>query len=323
MNSLSVILAVIWTPPPDISAVDAAQFLSAIRGNEPALVASLLEQNPELLTVRYRDFLRESPLHVAVTNRNLSILTTLLMHCDQPTVFDYDGMTPLHHAALQNQTAHLKLLLQFGADPNPVFRTCHRHNGDRIAACPLSLAAMRGSVEAVQTLLEHGADPSGVFPKLVIGTPAIRACHPLWSSQSQRESNPGNIRVLKLLQDAGADLNGQDTFGNFPLRNAVKKLRVDVVRALLELNVNVNQTDRAGRPALFTLLGSGAVVKTDTEEKRAQAAEIGVMLINAGAKTTIRGKYGKNAEEIAKLTGREWLLRHVLSQENLEKQSRK
>lgn len=165
MNSLGVVLAVIWTPAPDISAADAARFFSAIRGNDHALVASLLEQNPALLTVRRWGLLRESPLHAAVTNRNLSILTTLLLHCDQPTIFAYDGMTPLHHAALQNQTAHLKLLLQFGADPDPVIRLPHRRRGELIATSPLSLAAMRGSVDAVQTLLNHGADPNGVFPK--------------------------------------------------------------------------------------------------------------------------------------------------------------
>jgi ankyrin repeat protein len=66
---------------------------------------------------------------------------------------DYNGLTPLGVAALENNVASMRLLLEAGADPN--FR-------DRGKLTPIFYAIFRQHRAATDLLLAHGADAGGL-----------------------------------------------------------------------------------------------------------------------------------------------------------------
>ncbi|KAG4219193.1 hypothetical protein PC116_g32327, partial [Phytophthora cactorum] len=67
------------------------------------------------------------------------------------TYTDDEGITPLHWAAINNQYAMCKFLIEKGADIN-------KKGGESIAT-PLQWAAQRSNYYTVNLLLQHGADP--------------------------------------------------------------------------------------------------------------------------------------------------------------------
>jgi ankyrin repeat protein len=93
------------------------------------------------------------------------------------------GKSALQQAAMQNQVAIVRLLLQRGANPDiatPEHQT------------PLQLAAYSGGTEVVQLLLEAGADPN--IAETVNGYTALVSA-----------ARNGHIAVIRTLLEAGAD----------------------------------------------------------------------------------------------------------------------
>lgn len=68
-------------------------------------------------------------------------------------VYDFNGLTPMGVAALENNLASLRVLLDAGVDPN--FR-------DRGKLTPAFYAIFRRHRAALDLLLEHGADPGSL-----------------------------------------------------------------------------------------------------------------------------------------------------------------
>ena len=58
-----------------------------------------------------------TPLHYAAMNENTGPLKALLAAGANPNARDSEGRTPLHMAVFATRTAHVKPLLQAGADP--------------------------------------------------------------------------------------------------------------------------------------------------------------------------------------------------------------
>lgn len=79
-------------------------------------VERLLKANPALRDVRTE--LGSTPLHYAALNENSGPLRALLAAGAQVNARDKEGATPLHLAAYATRTEHAKLLLEAGADPH-------------------------------------------------------------------------------------------------------------------------------------------------------------------------------------------------------------
>lgn len=129
----------------------------------------------------------------------------------------------------------------------------------------LHRATRAGDVRTVQVLLSHGADPDTTAS--VFGTDAYSQWTPLmWAA---KESHP---EIVRMLADAGADLERRDRYGRAPLFIASQWGCSECVQTLLDHGANPDvRTDageaplhiaarRGDRHAVLHLLRAGADV---------------------------------------------------------------
>ncbi|OBS24987.1 hypothetical protein FPOA_05523 [Fusarium poae] len=201
-------------------------------------------------------------LTAAAFDGRIDIVTMLL---DAGADINSDKGFALQTAAAQDHIEVVKLLLERGAEINKVAT----HDG-MPEGTALQAAVERGNEEIVDVLLEHGADPNlgggsnkypiigaakkmynGIFKKLigakadvnVIGgsddtTPLVEAAYYL------------SEECLKLVLDAGADINHKDIFGNTALMLAAGKGEHESVELLLDRGADVLIVDQDGGNAL-------------------------------------------------------------------------
>jgi ankyrin repeat protein len=104
-------------------------------------------------------------------------------------------------------------------------------------------------------------------------------------------------QILKLVR-AGADVSETDKNGVTPLHHAVRFRSPGAVAALLGMGANVNQAcKRSGSTALHRAVTSTGA--PGTVGKMAEAREIVVLLLEAGADPSIRNKNGKSPLDYA------------------------
>jgi hypothetical protein len=91
-------------------------------------------------------FMNQNPLFGAVLSKDLNQAKVLLKQGSNPNAADPDdGWTPLHHAAVTNHAAMVRLLIKHGAEPHPK---------DIHGCTPLAEAQLLGHMEVVQALLK-------------------------------------------------------------------------------------------------------------------------------------------------------------------------
>jgi ankyrin repeat protein len=158
----------------------------------------------------------QSPLVFAVDSRNLEIVRLLLDHGaspDPPRDAPKFAPTALAIAARIEDLKIAKMLLAKGADPNRLGRS---------GLGPLVPAAeQQNSPAAVRLLLDHGANPNKqVFNHKRGATPLYQAI------------NNENEETVKLLLDAGADVN-QVSYENCSPLDSAQRRRMENVAELL------------------------------------------------------------------------------------------
>jgi ankyrin repeat protein len=82
-------------------------------------------------------------------------------------------------------------------------------------------------------------------------------------------ASEGSVEIVRLLADAGADLNAVDAQGFTPLHLAVTRNNADVVRLLLDRKADPNIRNKAGLPVLHNA--------------RTNAADLVPLLVEHGA----------------------------------------
>jgi ankyrin repeat protein len=180
------------------------------------------------------DRLGQTPLTEAVSEGNPDRVQLLLQLGAHPDARNYFDQTPLQCApATRRGFRCARLLVEAGADLNA-------RNGQGLTILEDVLQSRDG--EKVRFLVEAGAD-------VRIGAPV------LWAVPA------GNVSVLKLLFDHGADPNAAlDVDGEFhfqgflrgttPLMRAAADQPLEVLELLLNFGADVNGQDRAGRTAV-------------------------------------------------------------------------
>ena len=98
------------------------------------------------------DRLNRTPLHYAALDNDTDTVSKLLSEGADPNARDRRGFSPLHFAAQQGAVAAAEALLATGAEVDAV---------NRYGNTPLSMAAFhsRGRGELIRLLRTHGADP--------------------------------------------------------------------------------------------------------------------------------------------------------------------
>jgi len=169
-------------------------------GFAPLLVASDDDQLVGLLIAAGADhrsglFGKTTTLHFAARRGNLPLVERLLalnMPVDLP---DGSAVTPLSEAIEGQEEAVVSRLLSLGANPNHVMETTW--------TCVLQ-AAKIGNVNILKLLLQHGADKHSF-------------CRPEKWTALHIASSEGHRLAVKLLLDAGWEVNVRDVTGATPL----------------------------------------------------------------------------------------------------------
>ncbi|KAH8673793.1 hypothetical protein BX600DRAFT_509023 [Xylariales sp. PMI_506] len=152
------------------------------------------------------------------------------------TFTDDEGITPLHWAAINNQFAMVKYLIEKGADIN-------RKGGDSVAT-PLQWAAQRSNYYTVNLLLQHGADP------LITDAQGYNTLH--------ISTFQGNVLLITLLLHQGIPVDVVDSYGHTALMWAAYKGFPLCVDLFLRWGASVHATDEQGFTALHWALVKGS-----------------------------------------------------------------
>lgn len=192
----------------------------------------------------------------------------------------------------------------------------------------LAGAAHTGNLEATRALITYGANPNANLSKVrAVGSVLIEAAesgnpdvvreilryHPkletrdgegktaMFAAGDYRDSDKEGARVecVRLLAEAGANVNARDKDGNTPLHET---FLTDVEEELLKLGANVNARNDDGETPIFTTVDDDAIP----------------VFIAHGADLTIRNKKGQTVLEAAKEHGpvREEVLRKAIQKLN-------
>jgi cytohesin len=142
------------------------------------------------------------------------------------------GGTALYFAALGGYTTVIELLLEAGGDPNL---------GGTLEI-PLCAAASRGPIEAVRVLVSTAANlEARCLGRTPLQTAAFR----------------NNTGVVKVLVEAGAEVDVRDDGGGTPLHDAATRGNVEMLHYLKAAGSWVDALDNSGRTVLHCAVLSG------------------------------------------------------------------
>ena len=136
-----------------------------------------------------------------------------------PEAIDVCGRRPLVFAAITKNLSLVRLLLDYGANPNQTYN-------EENPPPALWWAALHGDVGTAELLLDRGANVDGVGTR-----------YPLMAA-----SRNGHLEMAKLLVERGAQVNARNVHGT-PLSFAAETNRVETMRFLLENGADVNGKD--------------------------------------------------------------------------------
>ena len=183
-------------------------------------------------------------------------------------------------AARYGSLEAVRALISYGANPKAEFSNSviKEPGGMEISqradyGSVLLYAAQSGNSEIVREILQHhpnleARDNQGRTAMFVVGE----------FRRPDKERTP--VECIRLLAQAGADVNARDNRGNTPLH---ENYSGDVVRELLKLGADVNARNKNGETPIFTNLDDESLL----------------LLIQHGADLTIRNNKGEDIGQAA------------------------
>lgn len=203
------------------------------------------------------------------------------------------GATVIHVACYGNQAEIVKLLVKHGAAVDVA---------DKSGKPPLRLVVGDSSDEAqqiVQTLLDAGAAVDvqtmaqlGWYDVLVdaLNDDPELIAQPIGKTLLHTAASRGDMRMVRMLLEKGATLDGRDEGGMTAMHRAALSNRPEVVKFLLDKGANPNQVGKY-QHALYSAAIAGSPVITK-------------MLIDAGAEVDKKTRYQYTALSQAASAGK-------------------
>ena len=162
---------------------------------------------------------------------------------------------------------------------------------------PLHLAAAGYRVEIVKLLLAAGADPNAAgnhrhsSPLHYAADGYING--PAWDAKKQ-------VKTIRCLLDAGADINIQDKNGATPLHRAVRTRCAAAVKCLLEAGCNPTLKNNPGSTPFHLAVQNTGRGGTGAEEARAAQRQIIGDFLSLGVSTALKDGKGNSVWDCAK-----------------------
>lgn len=274
-SALCISLAACLAVPP----LHAATLLESVRGGDHFTAIELVKDGAD---VNARESNGTTPLHWAVHHGNVELVKHLLKAGADVNVTNNYGSSPIAEAAVLGDPDMMEVLLDAGADPdtkNPDGQT------------PLMIVARSSNVDTARLLLKHGADvnateqwkgQNAVIWAAAQSQPAMLALlleaggdpnsrsliNPRERQISQERrfqwrpaggmtalvyaAREGCLECVKLLVEAGADIDAGDAENVTPLLTAVINMRFDTARYLVEAGANVNKWSLRGENPIYS-----------------------------------------------------------------------
>jgi uncharacterized protein len=238
-----------------------------------------------------------TPLLLASLNANADIVEKLIRAGADPNSANPDGETALMTAARTGSVAAVKILLDHGA-------TVDAKEGVR-GQTALMWTVVESHPEVVRLLHQRGANINATSSVFV--PPPIRADRPGQAagagitrqkaqSAQQGKMTPllyaardGNLEMVRLLMQLGADVKLTDANGTSPLVIALINGHVSTAKFLLENGADPKAADGYGRATLFTavdLRNLGRRGRAETTELLNLIEELLVRGADPNAQTT-------------------------------------
>lgn len=244
------------------------------------MMRCLLDHDAE---VDARDFLQQTPLHLAVRSGNTMGADLLLQRGATVDARSYTGRTPLHDAAsnFDADKTLLALLLRAGADVNAQCRT--GQTPLHMFASARTCWSSRSKVELLRVLLEAGATVDA-------------RCH---AGQTPLHAAAGNswvasVAISDVLLRAGADVNARSDTGETPLHAAAMNWKVnrEFLELLLQADANVDAISADGRRPLHLAVSTLRGFSANRDPKRVAAMMTIVrVLVSYGSNFNIQGDF--------------------------------
>lgn len=303
---------------------DTPLHLAAQSGHVASVVSMVgLEKAP---TTPPKNSVGETPLHFAARDGHLGVVDCLL-GCTAATVDDENcsKVTPLHLAAKNNHIDVVRFLVEKGSLATIKAK-------DARGWTSLHYAAKYGHVVVFKYLMGVGAcvmesDWQGLTPMgLIPDGDTLKEILELFSQDKlmHQSAYMGNLRDMKILQNAGVCLDDRDPHGRTPLHIAAQSGCLDVVKWILEDDrheILINEKDvihctplhlatqnclQLGVLQYLLKKGTAEVdAKTSTGETPMHVAALHgnsraiALLVNAGADVNARSLDGRTPLHIA------------------------
>ena len=210
-------------------------------------------------------------LTIASAKRNADTINVLLNAGADPNIVAADGNTGIHHAVRGDYSNEvLQALIDHGAEVNSI-------NGETKTA--LMIACEEGNMGAINVLLNAGADPDTAdagcgetclhyavagdcrkeaLEKIISHSADVNATNKNNVTSLMIACRKGNIDVINVLLNAGADTDIADAYGYTWLHFAVEGgCSKQVLHAILGHGADVNATNKYNETALKTACEKG------------------------------------------------------------------
>jgi serine/threonine-protein phosphatase 6 regulatory ankyrin repeat subunit A len=179
-----------------------------------------------------------TPLHLAARTDGISCVQLLIAAGHPTAVFDSQGSSPMHIAALeQNETVLLFLASHGNVD-----------GYDSSGASPLMICVGKGLVDVIKSLLNCGASAAH---RDYCGRSCLHTLLQLPHEQPHESLKQRSI--AELLIKHGIDVNARDTSGRTPCHVAATTGNIEMLKLLMDKGGDVTVSDLSGKSCLMQL----------------------------------------------------------------------